>query len=136
VLLTLSAFQTADLAINPAEVNPGEEVIITAQVTNAGDTEDIYTAELRVNDVTVVTTEVTIAAGASQPISFEGALATPGTYKVTWIELIGETAVPRLTGQFVVNDFGTIEGEPNVLSCCTGNSAITEPEPEVPSCCG
>jgi hypothetical protein len=29
-------------------------------------------------------------------------LATPGTYEVTWIEIIGETEVPRLTGEFVV----------------------------------
>jgi len=97
-----SAFHTAELAINPVEVNPGVEVIITAQVTNTGSTEDSYTAGLEINDVIVVTTEVTMAAGASQPVSFEGAMATPGTYEVTWVELIGETEVPRLTGEFVV----------------------------------
>lgn len=97
-----ATFQTAELAINPVEVNPGVEIIITAQVTNTGGTEDSYSAGLRINDVTVTTAKVTIAAGASQPVSFVGALATPGTYKVTWIELIGETEVPRLTGEFVV----------------------------------
>lgn len=95
-------FQTTELAINPVEVNPGVEVLITAQVTNTGDTEDTYTAGLEINDVIVGTMEVTMAAGASQPVSFEGAGATPGTYKVTWIEFIGETEVPHLTGEFVV----------------------------------
>lgn len=71
-------FQTAELAINPAEVNPGVEVIITAQVTNTDDTEDTYTAGLRVNDVTMETMEVTMAAGESKPLSFIRIHGYPG----------------------------------------------------------
>ena len=97
-----TVFQTTELAINPAEVNPGVEVIITAQVTNTADTEGTYTAGLIMDDVTVGTTEVTLAAGASQPVSFIGSMATPGTYKVAWAELVGEFLVPRLTGELVV----------------------------------
>jgi len=97
-----STFQTAQLAINPAEVNPGVEVIITAQVTNTADTEGTYNAELRINDVKVATAEVTMAAGASRPVSFVGSLPTPGTYKVTWVEHIGESLATELTGEFVV----------------------------------
>jgi len=97
-----TAFQTADLAINPAEVNPGVEIIITAQVTNTADTEATYGAGLMLNDVTVGTTEVTMAAGESKLVSFVGSMATPGTYEVTWAELVGEFLVPRLTGEFVV----------------------------------
>jgi len=97
-----SAFLTAELAINPAEVNPGVEVIITAQVTNIDDTEGTYTAGLIINDVTVETMEVTMAAGESRPLSFVGPMASPGTYKVTWAELVGEFLAPRLTGEFVV----------------------------------
>jgi peroxiredoxin len=97
-----TAFQTADLAINPAEVNPGVEIIITAQVTNTADTEATYGAGLMLNDVTVGTTEVTMAAGESKLVSFVGSMATLGTYEVTWAELVGEFLVPRLTGEFVV----------------------------------
>ncbi len=97
-----TAFQTANLAINPTKVNPGVEIIITAQVTNTADTEAAYGAGLILNDVTVETTEVTMAAGESRPLSFVGAIATPGTYKVTWAELVGEALVPRLTGEFMV----------------------------------
>lgn len=97
-----SAFETAELAINPAEVYPGVEVIITALVTNTGDTEGTYTAGLRLDDDTVATKEVTFTAGESQPVSFVGSMATAGTYKVTWAELVGEFLVPRLAGELVV----------------------------------
>jgi len=116
---TPTAFQTADLAINPAEVNPGVEIIITAQVTNTADTEAAYGAGLIINDATVETTEVTMAAGESKPVSFVGAMATPGTYEVTWAELVGEFLVPRLTGEFVV-----LGDEPLDL----GGSQITAPD--------
>ncbi len=99
-----TVFQTASLAINPAEVNPGVEIIITAQVTNTADTEASYSAGLILNDVTVETTEVTMAAGESRLLSFVGAIATPGTYEVAWAELVGEFLVTRLTGEFVVVD--------------------------------
>ena len=101
------AFETIELAINPAEVNPGVEVIITAQVINTGDTEGIYTAGLMIDDITTATTEVTLAAGANQLVSFAGSMSAPGTYKVTWTELVGEFLVPRLTGEVVV-----VEDEP------------------------
>jgi len=98
----LPAFETAELTINPSEVNPGVEVIITAQVANTGDTEGIYTAGLMIDDTTAATTEVTLAAGASQLVSFIGSMTTPGTHKVTWAELVGKFLVPRLTGDIVV----------------------------------
>ncbi len=101
------AFETTELAINPAEVNPGVEVIITAQVINTGDTEGIYTAGLLIDDITTATTKVTLAAGANQLVSFAGSMSAPGTYKVTWTELVGEFLVPRLTGEVVV-----VEDEP------------------------
>ena len=101
------AFETTELAINPAEVNPGVEVIITAQVINTDDTEGIYTAGLMIDDITAATTNVTLAAGANQLVSFVGSMSTPGTYKVTWTELVGEFLVPRLTGEVVV-----VEDEP------------------------
>jgi len=114
-----TVFQTANLAINPTEVNPGVEIIITAQVTNTADTEGTYGAGLMINDVTVETTEVTMTSGESRPLSFVGSMATPGTYEVTWAELVGEFLVPRLTGEFVVAG-----DEPLDL----GGSQITAPD--------
>jgi len=106
-----AAFQITELAINPARVNPGENVTITAKVTNTGDTEDNYTAGLRINNVTEASSptfygskEIIIAAGASQPLSFVVSRDTPGTYKVTWGELTGEFVV-------VKPDEATVEDE-------------------------
>jgi len=90
-----AAFQVADLAISPAEVNPGEKVTITARVTNTGGTEGSYTAELKINDVTEATRKATVAAGASQLLSFGTSKDTPGTYRVTWGELSGEFVVAK-----------------------------------------
>lgn len=99
---TSSAFETTALAVNPSEVYPGVEVVVTAQVTNTSDAESTYTAGLSLGDETVGTTEITLAAGESKPVSFTKSMANPGTYRVTWTELVGEFLVPRLTGKLVV----------------------------------
>ena len=71
-----AAFRVAQLAINPTEVNPGVKAIITANVTNTGQTDGDYTAELKVSDIAraslpafFYSEKVTIAAGASQLVS-------------------------------------------------------------------
>ncbi len=110
-------FQIGQLAINPPEVYPGVEVIITAQVTNTGDTEGTYTAGLRIDDDTVAMEEITFAAGESQPVSFVGTFTTPGTYIVTWAELVGEFLVPRLAGELVVvEDESTESSDSNIVA--------------------
>lgn len=90
-----AAFQIAELAINPAEVNPGEELTITARVTNTGGVEGSYTAELKINDVTEAAREVTVAAWASRLLSFSVSKDTPDTYRVALVELTGEFVVVK-----------------------------------------
>lgn len=88
-----AAFQIANLAISPVEVEPGGEVTISAEVTNTGGTEGSYTAELKIDGVIEATKQITLAAGASQLLSFTVSRDTPGTYRVTWDELAGEFVV-------------------------------------------
>ena len=95
-------FQVSELAINPAEVNPGVEVMIAAEVTNTSDTEDNYTAKLRIDNVSEESlpsfrylNEVTIDAGVSRLLSFIVSKNTPATYKVTWGERNGEFVVVK-----------------------------------------
>lgn len=102
VLSATSIFETSELAINPAEVYPGVEVIITAQVTNTSDTEGTYIAGLMLDEENVATEEIILAAGANQPVSFTGSVGISGTYKVSWVERVGELLVPRLSGELVV----------------------------------
>jgi len=102
-----ASFHIAELVISPAEVNSGEEVAISARVTNTGGAEGSYTAELRIDNVVELAKEVTVAAGGTTTLSFYRYSGIPGTYGVT----LGE-----LTGQFIVVE--------------------PAPERTVPRCCG
>ena len=111
--------QIAELAIDPAEVNPGEAVVITAKVTNFGDATGIYPAQLGINGTAVILKNVTVPPGGTQTLSFLVSKDIPGTYEV----VLGD-----LAGQFVV-------AEPVELTQPTGNG-VTAPEPAASSCCG
>ena len=100
-------FHLAELVVSPAEANPGEEVAISARVTNTGSAEGSYAAELRIDNVVELAKEVTVPAGGTTTLSFYRYSGIPGTYGVT----LGE-----LTGQFIVVE--------------------PAPERTVPRCCG
>jgi hypothetical protein len=89
-------FRLSNLDINPSKVDSGEKVVITAKITNVGGTQGRYTAELKVDDCTVQTEEVTVAAGTDSTLSFGICADLPGTYTVTLGELTGKfmVAVP------------------------------------------
>jgi hypothetical protein len=82
-------FRLSNLEINPSKVDSGEKVVITAKIANVGGTQGRYTAELKVDDCTVQTEEVTVAAGADSILSFGICADLPGTYTVTLGELTG-----------------------------------------------
>ncbi len=88
-----SAFKFSDLTISPAELQPGEEIIITAKLTNTDTTEASYTAEVRINNVAEAVKEVTLPAGETLTLKFPVSRDVPGNYIVT----VGEA-----TGQFLV----------------------------------
>lgn len=88
-----ATFHIARLVISPVEVKPEDEVTISAEVTNTGDAEGSYTAELKINSVIEATKEITLAGGASQLLSFSVSRDIPGTYMVTWDKLAGEFVV-------------------------------------------
>ena len=113
---TPAAFQIADLRIDPAEVSPGDEVVITAKVTNIGGVDSVYDAELRINDIAEAVTKVTVATEETRIVSFSMSKETPGTYEVAFGEL---------AGQFVVAEPVTTQANnPNIA-----------PKPTVPPCC-
>lgn len=87
--------EVAELTIEPAEVDPGQELRITARVTNAGDTEDIYTAELCINNVTEAVREEILPPGGTETLSFRLSKNIPGAYEVTLGGLTGEFVVVR-----------------------------------------
>ena len=110
---TQASFHLAELAISPTEANPGEEVAISASVTNTGGAEGSYTAELRIDNIVELVKEVIVPAGETKTLSFYRYNGIPGTYGVT---------LGGLTGQFIV-------AEP---------SDVLQPAPQraAPRCCG
>jgi len=128
----LVAFKIAKLAINPVEVNPGVEAIITAEVTNTSDTKDKYNAKLRIDNVKKEllpaffnSEEVTIAAGETQLMSFLVSTKRPGTYIVTWGKLTGEYVVVEPDRTAETDDPKTDNSSPITIPDFTGVDVVT-----------
>ena len=118
---TPTTFQITDLKINPAEVNPGEEFLITANLVNAGDFDATQTIELTVNNSPRLVTEVTMPAGETGEFRVVGREPLPGTYIVN----LGD-----LTAQFVVRG----SAETLILSSPDPETAV--PDQNTSSGCG
>ena len=119
--LTPTTFQITDLEIDPAEVNPGESFLVTANLTNTGDFEDTYTVELRVNNTAKLVTEVTMSAGETAVLRVFGHEEVPGTYI---LDLNG------VTEQFVVRELAA------TLILSSPDPGTTVPDQDTSSGCG
>ena len=86
-----SEFKVSNLALNPAEVNAGVQILMAAKVTNTGIIDENYQANIRIDNTTqkslpsfLSSDEVKIPAGQTQLLSVITTINNPGTYKVTW----------------------------------------------------
>lgn len=86
-------FTISNLAIYPKEVQIGENVTISVLVSNNGSAEGTYQLVLKVNGTIETTMNITLAAGASQNVTFIVSRDAPGAYVVE---------VDGLTGEFTV----------------------------------
>lgn len=100
-LLLPPQFTTANLTVSPPMVEVGENVTISVLVNNTGGSEGTYQLVLKINGTTETTKNITLAAGASQNVTFIISRDTPGAYVVE---------VDGLTGEF------TVEAVPTSLS--------------------
>jgi len=91
--LTPAEFRLSEFAINPAQMEVGEPVTISAIVQNTGELEGSYTLTLKINGEIEQSTEVTLAGGESRQVSFTVVKNEPGTYAVAIDGLIGEFIV-------------------------------------------
>ena len=83
----------ANLTISPPEVDIGDTVTVSVLVTNTGDIECTYQVQLMVDGSVEETSEVTLAYGDSQTVTFTTAKDVAGVYSVT---------VGALSGTFTV----------------------------------
>lgn len=69
-VLKPAEFTVSGLAISPIEAEVWEDVTVTAKVTNTGKLEGTYTATLKIDGKEVETTEITLAGGNAETITF------------------------------------------------------------------
>ncbi len=74
--------QPGNISVKPAEVAPGEDVVITLTLTNAGEASGNYTLELAVNGGVVSTRMVTVEGGATATSTFTVSRLIPGIHEV------------------------------------------------------
>ena len=83
-----AAFEVSQLSISPAEVQVGEEVIVSATVANTGEVDGSYTVTLKVDGVTESTKNVTVAGGQSTKVTFSVVKDVAASYQV---DIAGQT---------------------------------------------
>jgi hypothetical protein len=76
-------FSVSDLSITPSTVSPGEEVTITAKVTNSGGNKGSYTATLVIDGAQEASKEVTVEPNKSQEVTFTTSKTSAGSHAIT-----------------------------------------------------
>jgi hypothetical protein len=122
-----AAFILSNLKINMEVANPGEEVVINANIANTGGSEGTYITELKINGVAEQDNKVVMKPGSSF-IVFKVTKTEPGTYTVSIGDLIGKYTVQELVKTIQVAA-PTPEAQERVShwpksssSCCGGGS--------------
>jgi hypothetical protein len=88
-----AAISVSNLTISPVQVDVGQAVTISVQVTNNGDFTGSYNVALKVNNAVVATRDVSVAGGTTRTVEFTVTQDAGGTYSVY---------VNGLTGTFTV----------------------------------
>lgn len=89
------------LRIDPAQVLPGQQVVISANVCNSGEEKGSLSATLTVNGSAEQSQSIAVSGGCCKEVLFIVAKAVPGTYQV---------AIDGMTGQFSVLAPRTVQG--------------------------
>lgn len=86
-------FEVSNLSVSPSEVKPGGTVELSINVSNIGDVPGTYTVELKVDDTTEDTKDVTLDGGKSTTVSFRIEREHEGTFNVSLAGLVGSFRV-------------------------------------------
>jgi hypothetical protein len=129
-LETPATFSVSVLKITPEVVYIGEEVTITAPVTNTGDTAGNYKVTLKINNAVVDSKDVIdLASGASQNVTFAAAMQGAGTFTVdvngvTGSFIVSQVPIPKITGFSIAP---TYDAESNRLASARINYQVNNP---------
>jgi hypothetical protein len=127
ILETMPTYlQITDLKISPTEVNPGEKILVTANMLNTADIEANYTLELKVNGVTKFTTEVALPAGETVELRVSGGEQVPGTYILDLNGVTEQFVVKELTETLILSSSDPeteVSDQDTSGGCCGGGSS-------------
>ncbi|MDD5700812.1 MAG: hypothetical protein PHU23_02075 [Dehalococcoidales bacterium] len=77
-----SSFIINNLKLEPTETHTGEEVVVSALVTNMSECAGSHEVALKLSGVMVASKVITLEAGASAEVAFPIVVNTPGSYTV------------------------------------------------------
>jgi PKD repeat protein len=91
------------LHVDPAQVLPGQEVTVSANICNSGEERGARTVSFLLNGEAVASQSVSVSGGACQQVIFTVARAVPGAYQVAIDGMVGQFSVlaPRTVTQNV-----------------------------------
>ena len=111
---TRPAYRVADLGLNTTEVSPNEPVTVSVTVESTRIVESNTAVELRLDDETLRTQRVSLAAGASATVEFTDVRldgVDPGEYTLgVYTDQASQTATVTVTDSAVDVAGGTAEG--------------------------
>ena len=118
-----ATFVTSNMTITPTTVESGQSVTISVVVSNTGDLSSSYLATLKVNNTLESTSNVTVAGGAKQTVTFVVTKTTVGTYSIDVNGLPGSFAVKAVAAQPKPASFtiGSLKVSPSTVT--SGQSA-------------
>lgn len=127
---TLTVLKASDLEISAARIETGESVTVSATLENTTDAEVSYGCCLLCDGETIRTTDLTLAAGATGPVSFELSDMEPGTYQVGLSGLTDRLIVLRpaefhVTGMEVSPNPGKVGGEVKVTATIQNQGEVS-----------
>jgi hypothetical protein len=94
---TPAKFEVSNLAVNPSQAQPNQEVTVSIKVTNTGEKSGDYSLHLKVDGVVTSTKQVTAAAGTSQTVNFTTAGYAAGKHQVEVAGLTGEFEILKVS---------------------------------------
>jgi hypothetical protein len=93
------AFKATNLVIIPTEVEGGQEVTISADITNLSDTAGTYAVTLWIDSTIEAGKNVSIQAGETKPVAFTVTRGAEGTYQVRLDRLSDRFSITKLPGE-------------------------------------
>jgi len=106
------------LNIDPAQVLPNQEVVVSANICNSGEERGSKTVSLMLNGEAIDSQSVAVSGGACQQVIFKTSRAVPGTYQVAVDGMVGQFSVlaPRTVTNNVPSQQSTGLGTAGIIA--------------------